>query len=69
MLLGSLACVGSQPMGTLAVDAPATFTLLGEVDHTWGAEVIPERRYTITVRRESQEHPAESDSHRRQGHG
>ena len=56
-------------MGTLAADAPATFTLLGEVDYTWRAEVIPERRYTVTVRRVSGEHPPSQLNIRRPGHG
>ena len=56
--LATLACVGTQQLGTLSPDAnPIIFTLLGEVDHAWKVNVVSGKNYAVIVQKLNSSHP------------
>jgi hypothetical protein len=58
-LLAILACTAEQKLGKLnPLDTnPITFTLLGEVSHTWQASVSQDNIYTVVLTKINFQHP------------
>lgn len=58
LIFSVIACTGVQTLGTLSAgDEPVTFTLLGEVSHSWRADVTAGRSYRIIIEKQDSEHP------------
>jgi hypothetical protein len=59
LLLAILACAGEQKLGDLnPLDKnPVSFTLLGEVSHTWQANVSQDNLYTVILKKVNSQHP------------
>ncbi len=49
MLLGIIACAAAQSMGTLVIDTPEGFSILGETNHSWRVQVTPGVEYIVQV--------------------